>query len=195
MKKNKVNYTTKRIEKSIPVADFLKDYVDIQKFLKFCKNCENYNKVWSCPEYDFNPMDIWNNYKNLEIVVIKVIYDDQSRSTQYSKEELIEIGEETLLKEKEKLLDEYLLKEKDFTDSLFLAAGSCDICSKTDGVPNCAKQENKECRFPEKMRYSIESLGGDVVKTAKEIFDIEIKWSEDSTLPEYYILMCGMLKK
>ena len=46
-------YQTKRYEKEITVKDYLAQYVNIEEFLEYCKACKNYDRLWSCPSYDF----------------------------------------------------------------------------------------------------------------------------------------------
>lgn len=46
-------YQTKRYEKEITVKDYLAQYVNVEEFLAYCKECKNYDRVWSCPSYDF----------------------------------------------------------------------------------------------------------------------------------------------
>ena len=43
------------------------------------------------------------------------------------------------------------------------------------------------------MRYSIEALGGDVSKTAADLLDLELKWGKNGELPEYFVLVGGMI--
>ena len=45
------------------------------------------------------------------------------------------------------------------------------------------------------MRYSIESIGGDVTAPLKDLFGLEIKWAEGNLMPEYHILLGGLLMK
>lgn len=49
------------------------------------------------------------------------------------------------------------------------------------------------CRYPDRIRPSLESLGFDIGKTASELLGIELKWSEpgSSGLPEYFTLVSG----
>lgn len=42
-----------RFEKEISVAEYLEGYVAVEEFLECCRACPNYEKVWSCPPYDF----------------------------------------------------------------------------------------------------------------------------------------------
>ena len=51
----------------------------------------------------------------------------------------------------------------------------------------------KPCRFQDKMRYSIESLGGNVGKTVTKYLKQELQWVEEGKLPEYFMLIYGLL--
>ena len=44
------------------------------------------------------------------------------------------------------------------------------------------------------MRYSIEALGGNVTKAVQLYYDDTILWTENGHLPEYFILLGGLLK-
>ena len=78
-------------------------------------------------------------------------------------------------------------QEKRRAGTLALWAGTCDLCNA------CAKAEGMSCRFPEKMRHSIEALGGDVGKTAAEFFNHPIQWMTADQVPDYMTLMGGIL--
>ena len=41
-------------------ADFVKEFVQVEKFLSACQQCPNYNTRWTCPPFDFDPMTIWS---------------------------------------------------------------------------------------------------------------------------------------
>ena len=49
--------------------------------------------------------------------------------------------------------------------------------------------------FPELIRYSVESLGGDVVKLLRDAFHVDILWAQNGRLPEYFMLVGGLLTK
>lgn len=46
----------------------------------------------------------------------------------------------------------------------------------------------------EQMRYSLETLGGDMGKALELYFDRKMIWAENGHLPAYYILLGGLLK-
>ena len=50
-------YTIERSEKTIKVNEYIENYVNVEEFLEYCKECKNYKAIWSCPSYNFNPED------------------------------------------------------------------------------------------------------------------------------------------
>ena len=62
-------------EKTIKVDEFIEGYVNVEEFLECCKVCENYEQVWSCPTYDFDPVDYWKRFENLYVVGKKMILE------------------------------------------------------------------------------------------------------------------------
>ena len=86
--------------------------------------------------------------------------------------------------------DMFRLKEQ-FPDSRVIGGGKCMVCGK-DG---CARLSGEPCRFPEKMTYSIESLGGNVEKVLDRYFNEKIYWGADGHLAPSYIRVGGLLKQ
>lgn len=174
-------YTIEKSEKLIKVSDYLDRYVNVEEFLQYCKKCNNYEKLWSCPSYDFNPEDYWKEYDELLVVARKIIFGegvDQDRSY------------EIMLEVKEDMSRELYELEKEYPGSISLSAGSCSLCK--DG---CTRAVGEPCRYPEMMRYSIESLGGDVGRTVSKLMGYELEWIEEGKLPSYFVLVGGLLKK
>lgn len=175
-------YTVERREKTIKVDDYLKNYVNVEEFLGYCKNCKNYEKVWSCPSYDFNPEDYWKEYDELLVVARKIIFDEDVD---------IPSSYEIMLEVKQDMSRELYEMEKEYPGSVSLSAGSCNLCEK-DG---CTRLEGEPCRHPDLMRYSIESIGGDVGRTVSKLMGYELEWIEEGKVPSYYVLVGGLLKK
>ena len=174
-------YTIEKSEKLIKVSDYLDRYVNVEEFLQYCKKCNNYEKLWSCPSYDFNPEDYWEEYDELIVVARKIIFGegvDQDRIY------------EIMLEVKEDMSRELYELEKQYPGSISLSAGSCSLCK--DG---CTRAVGEPCRYPEMMRYSIESLGGDVGRTVSKLMGYELEWIEEGKLPSYFVLVGGLLKK
>lgn len=170
----------------IDTNTYLKNYVDVETFLKACKKCESYGKNWSCPPYPFDATDYWKKYKYLYILGTKISFPQSIKNNKIKGEELKEYVSQTFLREKAILSERMQSLEKKYPGSVSLSAGSCRICE------NCARLEKRACLFPVEMRYSIESLGGNVEKTAKELLGINLKWT-GGKLPDYLTLVNGFL--
>lgn len=173
-----INYSLERFEAETDIEHYVEHYVDIEAFLKCCKTCPSFGAVWSCPPFDFHPMSIWQAHERIRIVGYRLTFDED-RTEEGMNEALREV--------KQKLSEELYEMEQEIPGSLSLSAGTCQVCDR------CTKPEGKPCRFPEKMRHSIESLGGNVGKTISELCGIEIEWIEEGKLPEHYVLVSALL--
>ena len=182
-------YTTQRYEAEVPVDAYLKECVDVPTFLEYCKQCPNYGKVWSCPPYDFSPEEYWKKYRMLHLISVKINFPEEMTEKKYTQDEISKLIEEVLWGERRKLMNELLDMEKQFPGSVVLSAGTCMYCRGK----GCARAEGKPCRAPEKIRYSIESLGGNVGLTVSKYLNQEIQWISDGKLPEHLMLLCGLL--
>ena len=179
-----IMYTIKKHNAEISVEEYLENYVDVEKFISFCKECPNYGNNPACPPFNFDPMDYWRGFRTLKLKAVEILFDEHCRGRSFEKEELHEIISSSLKKEKRKLLAEGYDEEGRTPGSVSLFAGSCELCR--DGC-------TLSCRFPDKMRHSVESLGGDVGKTARELMGIDIQWIKNDILPEKLVLVCGLL--
>ena len=174
--------TVEKFEKEINVKEYVEDYVNVEEFLEYCKACPNYEKVWSCPSYDFSPIDYWNRYSRIYIVARKIIFDDDTN---------VEDSSKIMAGVKKEMSKELYELEKQYEGSVSLSAGSCSLCSDK----GCTRVLNKPCRHPELMRYSIESIGGNVGLTVSKLMGIELEWITKGKLPSYFVLVGGLLKK
>lgn len=167
-------------EKTIKVKDYIEGYVNVEEFLEYCKACENYDCKWSCPSYDFDPEDYWNRFDTLYVEGKKIILEEDE-----------EENYKDLIRQVQKdLTQELYEKESLHPGSISLSAGSCIIC----GEGNCSRKTGEPCRFPEKMRYSIESLGGNVGLTVSRLLGIELQWVQEGKVPDYFVLVGGILR-
>ena len=179
-------------QKQVPAAQFLRDCVDVSRFEACCQACPSYGKTWTCPPFRFKPRELWENYDTLLLQSRKIPVPDKLREKAFTPVELNAASKAFLFEEKRALLLELLELEKQHPGSMALAGGSCDICP----AGTCARLNKQEaCRHPGMMRYSIEALGGDVCKALELYFDQQILWGKDGHMPEYYILLGGLLIK
>jgi len=175
-------YTIEHFEKEIDICEYVDNYVEISEFLEYCKECKNYKKVWSCPEFDFDVMSYWKGFSHLRVVAKKINYEEGT-----TQEQAIEILKEV----KDNLSQELFELEKQYPGSVSLSGGSCSVC----GEGNCTRTEGVPCRYPDKMRYSIEALGGNVGLTARKLMGIKLEWIEEGKMPSYFVLIGGLLMK
>lgn len=181
-------YTTESFTTSITVKDYMAHYVDIPTFLEYCKACPNYGRLWSCPPYDFDVTAYWRKFQTLDLLAVKINFDSAYAGHSFAPEELNHIMEQSMKIEKERLSEALLKMEKKYTHAVSLSAGACTRCQGT-----CTRPGQQPCRYPEQLRYSIESLGGNVGLTLSRCMGIELEWIEEGKLPSYFVLVSGLL--
>ncbi len=181
-------YTIKTSYKNITTDELINNYYDREKIENFCKQCENYDKVWSCPPYDFNTEEYVRQFENIYIIGSQIIFDKTTIENVNTEENIKKYSIETILKERKKVFEKLLALESKFPNSKAINSGNCSICKK------CTRVNNKKCINESLIRYSLESLGFDVGKITNEILGIELKWSSE-TLPEYLTMVSGFMTK
>lgn len=169
------------LQKEVSIDYYVKNYVNVDKFLKCCQACDAYSKKWSCPPFDFDPLDYWKQFKTLKLYGNKISFNDKEAENWY----------ENLDRVKEIMSLALISEERKIPGSVSLCAGSCTWCPKNE----CTRSSGLPCKHPEKLRYSIEALGGDVSSTTKDILGVDILWPKDNKIPEYFVLVAGMLYK
>ena len=98
-------------------------------------------------------------------------------------------GEEWLFAEKERYDKEMRNMEALYPGSYGMAAQECQACKK------CARLSDHPCVHPEIMRYALEALGCFPVQMVKDKLGFDILWSDGTSIPEYYLLVAGVLMK
>ena len=173
----------------VSIDEYVKNCVDVERFLACCSECRGYGKTWACPPYDFDPMELWMSYDSLLLYAKKVILPEEETAKERTHEELAAAYRELLEPVKRELLDELYEMERKHPGSMALSAGGCDVCE------SCTRPDGLPCRAPDNKRYSVESIGGNVLKSIEEIWGEEILWAQDGHLPRHFILLGGLLKK
>lgn len=173
---------------SVRIPDFIKKYQNQEKFMAFCKECHNYNTLWSCPPLQIDANQFLQAFNYIYIIGVKVVYDAETIQSANTIEKVKEITIHSLREVKNKLSETTLALEREIPDSVSLASGGCYFCER------CKRCDNLPCQYPEKMRYSLDSFGFDLTAITSDLLQIELKWSKDS-LPEYYTLIHALLTK
>ncbi len=182
-------YSVKHTAK-IDIGTLIESYTEADMFENCCKECPNYGKIYACPPYGFDRMDFLRQFSQLELVALQLIFDRKLAGKIYSKQEIKLIYDNILAPER-RAFDAALLDAEKSSGGTALYAGSCTLCGKKE----CARVKNQPCLNPDKMRYSIESLGGNVVTLARDYLGVEILWVKDGKLPEYLLQVGGILTK
>ena len=175
-----MEYRTERFEASIGMPAYIEQYVDVEAFLACCRECPNYGQLWSCPPYDFDPLDVWRAFDTLTVVGYRITWGQT-----YTEGEMVQVHDRI----KQKIADELYIMESRSPGSLSLSAGSCQLCE------GCTRPYGKPCRHRDQLRYSIESLGGNVGKTITDLCGIELEWIEEGKLPKHMVLVGGLLER
>ena len=181
-------YTVERIVKTVPTSEFYENFVDLEYTGKLCRECNMYNNNWGCPEIREDVSEYWTRYDNIKLIALKLNFTDEFRQKSFNIDEIIDIVDMTLFKEKSRILSELMAKEAE-ADGLVLSAGFCDICEE------CSRINDEPCRFPDKVRHSIESIGTLVNKTLTDVFGFELESIdfENGRFPEYLTLLTALL--
>lgn len=176
--------------KEISISELLK-FFNISTIRSYCKSCPSYNKTWSCPDYDFSEEEYIKKYKFAYIIGAKLYYNKiepkiNELKSQGKKD--MDISTE-LYYTLRKIVDKKIFSvENSFKNSKCLLAGKCNLC------PTCAKEHNFPCTHPEKLRYSLESLGFEVSSITENILKDKIIFTKDS-LPPYSLCIYAVFSK
>jgi predicted metal-binding protein len=182
-----LRYTVRTERGRIATADFLRNFVDVPRHLAFCRRCCHQGSNWACPEFDFDPRGVWASRDWLHLTAYVMAFTEDQPRTGFDPDEL-KAETQAMYHHQKRLAHRDLMALKAAVpESIPIGAGECDlcaVCTRADGLP---------CRIPDQLVHSIEALGGDVAATLNEVFDLPCLWSEDSTLPDYFLLVTGML--
>jgi len=186
------SYTVEKQIQTKNTKNYYENYVNFEETEKACKKCDSYNKNWSCPPFEDDIKEVWKKYDNIDLILIKLNYNELITENIYSKGDINTILNITLFNEKRKILQQLhkkTIEEEAYQNAMILSTGYCNLCS------TCTKIENKPCRYPKNKLYSMESLGALVSKTTEELFNTEILWvdSDKGKIPEHLTLLVGLL--
>jgi predicted metal-binding protein len=174
---------------TIDVSEYIRDYRDVDKFIKYCEACSSYNACWACPPFDFNTTEVLMKYKNAYIIGTKIILNETLISECLGKEQCTEMSYKIIKEVRVGLDDELLTLERQSSNGRAFLAGTCHLCKKG----SCKRIFGKPCLHPDKIRPSLESFGFDIGKTASQLLNTELKWGSEDRLPEYFVLVSGLL--
>lgn len=165
------------------------DFISISKvnsdkelFLNLCKNgCKNFSKKYCCPPMSPDFKSYVKGYDKL-LVLLMAAGLDQLNGFGYKDYHKLRIGNAVLKPRTEKIMRNM---ERKFS-TRFLSTGACRLCKP------CRLKLKKPCRYPEKRRYSMESLGVDCNYLSHKLFNMPLLWYKHSKAPEYTCVLCAL---
>ena len=182
--------TTSKIEATIDAATYVAQYRDPERVQGYCAQCDNYGKVWSCPPLTSNGDACVTGFSQVHLFGIKVSFDHEMLQQVYSADERTRIIERAF----DEVWADWLpaLYEMEAANpGSRVFTGRCRLCRPQ----KCCRAQGKPCRHPDKMRHSLEAVGFDVVKTARELLGIELLWGDGKHLPPYVVLITALFLK
>ena len=167
-----------KIECHYDIIDINKVKTNKELFAKMCKDgCRNFNKKHSCPPSVLDFKNYTNGYNKLLVVLLRIHLNQLGEYRQYHR---LRIGNAVIKPRIEKIMR--LLED----NSKFLGTGACRLCKP------CKKALNQPCKYPSKMRFSLESLGVDCNQLTEDAFHFPLLWYKDKTAPEYTSVVCAL---
>lgn len=167
----KFDHYEMNIKSNKVTIDALLSHYDFEKIIGYCQSCPNYDKIWSCPPFNFSTYDYLDKFSSAIIYSGEIFFDlsNSSDDEKNNKRRLIyDMGR--------KEFRNYLMTiEEKYIESEALIAGHCFLCDE------CTRLHGKKCSYPKKIRYSLESMGIEVSSLLKTVLNQELQWDTDTT--------------
>ncbi len=174
-----LRYRTEEHTVSLPAADYIARFRDARRIEACCRRCPSYGHSWACPPFDFDIGTYLSGYATALLVVTKI----------YPAESGLLLNESLRLLRPERLrLETQLLDmERHYGGRSFAYAGRCLHCPEG----RCTRPAGIACRYPERIRPSLEACGFDLCRTVSELFGFKLLWGTDGRIPRYLTLVSG----
>lgn len=160
------SYEMKLNHRKIRIEELLSHY-DWKKVEGYCKNCRNYDKIWSCPPFHFDSYDYFKQYSSVIIYSGEISFNIESLEDEFERSKKVI----SIYDRGRKVFGEFLKNmESSYQVSEALIAGHCYLCDK------CKRIEGQKCPFSDKIRYSLEGMGVLVSSLLTEVLNKELQW-------------------
>lgn len=176
---NDLSYMSEDFTVSISTDEYIRRFRDADRFIVYCRECQNYNRSWACPPFYHDLERQLRGYRNLLLIATKITPGNPNLPFSESRR--------LILPERNRLERRLLEMERIYGGRAFAYVGSCLYCPEG----SCTRPQGLPCRHPDLVRPSLEAYGFDISRTASELFGIELLWGKNDVLPEYLTLVCG----
>lgn len=182
-----MKYSVSSKHVTIGADEFVSHYRDIDRFLAYCKQCPGFGKAWNCPPFDFDPANISNGFKTVTVTGTTIEFDEETRAACTTAQQSSAAGQEAMQEVWKTLLPQLYEQERQEPGSRCFTF-RCVLCPQ-----GCTRGDGKPCRYPDMMRYSLESVGFDVMAMTRDLLGIELEWSNDGRLPKHITLVTAIM--
>lgn len=175
--------------REVEVSQYLSRYQDLPRISGYCRSCKKYGMQWVCPPFTHD-LGSWRleQYTHLLLVGCKVVIPTEVKTLPSNALEQELLGNRIMAAARSVLDPLILQMEQRISNAVAYYAGRCHLC----GDHPCSRLEQHSCRYPDRMRTSLEALGCDMIQTASTLFDTPMQWSQGFALPDYYFLIAGV---
>ncbi|SIQ46970.1 Predicted metal-binding protein [Alkalispirochaeta americana] len=147
----------------------------------YCRECPLYGRFWSCPPHPFSGRAYLSPFSQALLLAERITRNPAVPATRTLEE---------IFQEARRLLGEELRIFVEGKENLeVLIAGNCYHC------PRCSREEGQPCRFPEKRRYSLESLGFLVSDMIQEKLALPLEWPSQGQEPAALVAVALVVAK
>lgn len=174
------DYTAEDFTRELPAEEYLNRFRDKERIEGYCRQCPNYGRSWGCPPFDHDiAARHMRPYSTVLLTATRIVLSDPETP-------FTEVGR-LILPERRRLEQKLLDMERRRGGRAFAYIGTCLYCPPGE----CTRPKGLPCRHPDKVRPSLEACGFDIAQTTRELFGMELKWSDNGKVPEYLLLVCG----
>jgi predicted metal-binding protein len=163
----RTSYLVERFERDIDSSEF-----DYQKERLGCEACPKVGTNLACPPHSPYFQDYVGQNTKAKVICFRISLEQFQASTP-------EDCYFAAFKEVRSLLVDELLRHRR-EGRIIAGAGACLACGE------CAiMQGDRECRNPEALIYSLESMGVNIISLSEKALGLRLQWSGGGTTAEY----------
>lgn len=167
------------MECELDVPDYVRGYHRPGMCMAACRQCSRYGRSWTCPPFDYEPLDRISRYGRVRLVACAVSVPPGTPVQ----------DAETILHAPKLRLEQHLLElERQLSGMACTTIGKCPYC----GGAECRRMLGDTCLHPDLVRPSLEAYGFDLGRTMTELMGISLKWGSDGLLPDTLHLVGGV---
>ena len=181
-----MKYSVTTREATIAADEFIGRYRDVPKFDACCRQCHGYGQSWGCPPFDFDPAGVTDGFTTVKVMGTIIEFDDQTRAACETPQQTVDVGKQAIDEVWQTLLPRLYEMERELPGSRCFTF-RCALCPQ-----GCTRPQGLPCRHPDRLRYSLESVGFDVVAITRDLLGIDLEWSRDGSLSRRITLVTAL---